>query len=161
MSQWPLENGNMLFFPLYFKCMWGEDSSKVTITPSQPICPPCVKLQGSVPSETAFSPGTVGGETRTGNGNLWEKQPCNSALHPAVLPHGLPLCNEQRLLVLYKAHIFCKVVWHRDGFCCPFPPSAAFPSKINPRKNTWHYLQVKVLLRECTFSPPGPQLLLF
>lgn len=26
------------------------------------------------------------------------------------------------------------MTWQRDGFCCPFSPSAAFPSRINPRK---------------------------
>lgn len=37
----------------------------------------CINLQRCVPSETVSSSGTVGGETRAGNGKLREKQPRN------------------------------------------------------------------------------------
>lgn len=45
----------------------------------------CINLQRSVPSETVFSSGTVGVETRAGNRKLREKQPCNPALESGSL----------------------------------------------------------------------------
>lgn len=48
----------------------------------------CVNQQRSVPSETVFSPETVGGESRAGIGKLREKQPHN----PAPEPGSLALC---------------------------------------------------------------------
>lgn len=52
-----------------------------------------VNLQRIVPSETVSSPGTVGGETRAGNGKPKEKQPRNPALESGSL-----------LLCLYQSH---------------------------------------------------------
>lgn len=51
-----------------------------------------VNLQRIVPSETVSS-GTVGGETRAGNGKPKEQQPCNPALESGSL-----------LLCLYQSH---------------------------------------------------------
>ena len=140
----------------------------------------CVNLQRSVPSETVFSPGTVGGETRAGNGKLREKQPRNPALESgslllclyqscregitglgAALPPKSSLCScrlsgvrdeEQRRLMLYKAHVFCKVTWQRGWILLAFHSLSSIPHRKQPQRNHQEYSEKNVLLGECKFS---------
>jgi len=67
----------------------------------------CVNPEGSVPPQTAFSAGTVGGETGAGTGKLSEKPP----RHPALGAGSLLLCphpshrKDAAWVILCKAHV--------------------------------------------------------
>lgn len=167
------------FLNLFFKWMWEEDSSRVNINPSQPICPPVSNYRAVCHQNQSFLLGLWVGKLEQEMG-ICEGSSC--VTHPSVLLLSCSVSTSLAGRASPDWELLCWLNWcyapwplsgrnkSRGCSCCVRHTSfarqhdrevdlLAFSSlsstchQEQPPRNHQDYLQGKVLVRQGTFSP--------